>query len=131
MVPVGHLDPTPPAPPCEGGEHYATFANTSATFTERADQAGMRAPTKAVPAPMARPHQTAFTGIKNFEKNEIGKLIPPKTLSTSRYVPPALASPERAPISTASPRIRASTCPGRKPSTFKTAISIRRSRTEM
>src|SRR5262252_204285 len=105
MVPLGPLDPTPPAPPCEGGElrFHATLANTSATFTERADQAGMRAPTKAVPAPMARPHHTALTGMKNFEKNAMGKLIPPKTLSTSRYVPPALASPERAPISTASP----------------------------
>src|SRR5262249_38189029 len=88
---------------------YATLANTSATFTERADQAGMRAPTKAVPEPIARPHHTAFTGIKNFEKKAIGKLIPPKTLSTTRYVPPALTRPERAPISTASPRISANT----------------------
>src|SRR5262245_45016293 len=88
---------------------HATLANTSATLTERADQAGMRAPTKAVPEPIARPHHTAFTGMKNFEKKAIGKLIPPNTLSTSRYVPPALARPERAPISTASPNMRAST----------------------
>src|SRR5262249_53582142 len=41
---------------------HATLANTSETWTERADQAGTKLPNIAVPNPMARPHRSAWPG---------------------------------------------------------------------
>ena len=49
---------------------YATFENTSATFTFAADHAGKRLPKIAAKAPRSGPHQKAWNGTYK------GKLTP-------------------------------------------------------
>ena len=60
---------------CE--DHYATFENTSATLTLRADQAGKKLPNSAASPPMAGPHHSAAGGIMKRAKNPMGKEMPP------------------------------------------------------
>lgn len=50
---------------------YATLAKTLATFTERADHAGITLPANAVPAPIAAPHHRQLIGTRNRGKNAI------------------------------------------------------------
>ena len=61
----------------EGEDHYATFENTSATFTPCADQAGKKLPNSAASPPMAGPHHSAACGIRNRAKKPMGKERPP------------------------------------------------------
>src|SRR5262245_23837016 len=56
------------------------FANTSATFTDRADHAGTTLPARAVSPPIVTPHHSASMGTRNAGKKAMGNLTPPVAL---------------------------------------------------
>ena len=57
---------------------HVILENTSATLTERADQAGNRLPARAVTPPISGPHHRASRGILKAGKKATGNLTPPR-----------------------------------------------------